>query len=104
MPGLKIASSPEFAEFIKTEKKRKVVLYGPLAPPYIVNPLTYIMNSPTIAHAYEHKRYFRDEFSELINMPDYVLKRLDELTEEMLSLQDQREPLLSRRKNSTTRL
>jgi hypothetical protein len=82
MPGLKIASSPEFAEFIKTEKKRKVVLYGPLAPPYIVNPLTYIMNSPTIAHAYEHKRYFRDEFSELINMPDYVLKRLDELTEE----------------------
>ena len=37
------------------------------------------MNSPTIAHAYEHKRYFRDEFSELINMPDYVVKRLDEL-------------------------
>lgn len=82
LPKVKIASSPEFAEYIRTQKKRKVILYGPLSPPYIVNPLTYIMNSPTIAHAYEHKRYFRDEFSELINMPDYVVKRLDELTDD----------------------
>lgn len=76
------ASSPEFAEYIKDHQKRKVLLYGPLSPPYIVNPLTYIMNSPTIAHAYEHKRYFRDEFSELINMPEYVVKRLDELNDD----------------------
>jgi ATP-grasp domain len=78
---IRIASSAEFADYIKDEKKRKVLLYGPLSPPYVVNPLTYIMNSPTIAHAYEHKRYFRDEFSELINMPEYVVKRLDELDE-----------------------
>lgn len=77
-----IASSAEFAEYIKDHKRRKVLLYSPLSPPYVVNPLTYIMNSPTIAHAYEHKRYFRDEFSELINMPDYVVKRLDELDED----------------------
>lgn len=82
IPGQKIASSVEFAEFIRSQNKRKVVLYGPLSPPYVVNPLTYIMNSPTIAHAYEHKRYFRDEFSELINMPEYVVKRLDELDDD----------------------
>jgi hypothetical protein len=82
VPDLKIASSPEFAEYIKDEKKRKVLLYSPLSPPYVVNPLTYIMNSPTIAHAYEHKRYFRDEFSELITMPEYVVKRLDELNDD----------------------
>lgn len=79
IPDVKIASSAEFTEYIRNQRKRKVVLYGPLSPPYVVNPLTYIMNSPTIAHAYEHKRYFRDEFSELINMPQYVVKRLDEL-------------------------
>lgn len=76
-----IPSSAEFADYIKDHKKRKVILYSPLSPPYVVNPLTYIMNSPTIAHAYEHKRYFRDEFSELITMPDYIVKRLDELDE-----------------------
>lgn len=82
MPQIKIASSAEFSDYIKDQRRRKMILYGPLSPPYIVNPLTYIMNSPTIAHAYEHKRYFRDEFSELINMPDYVVKRLDELSDE----------------------
>ncbi|MBM3210377.1 ATP-grasp domain-containing protein [Candidatus Saccharibacteria bacterium] len=81
--GIKIASSREFANFVKQHPRRKYVLYGPLSPPYIVNPLNYIMNSPTIAHAYEHKRYFRDEFSELINMPDHVVRRLDELDEAM---------------------
>ena len=79
---IKIASSKEFSEFVKNNPKRKYVLYGPLSPPYVANPLTYIMNSPTIAHAYEHKRYFRDEFSELINMPEYVVRRLEELNEE----------------------
>jgi hypothetical protein len=43
------------------------------------------MNSPTIAHAYEHKRYFRDEFAELINMPDHVVRRLDELNLDMFN-------------------
>lgn len=78
-PRAKIASSPEFAELVKAQPRRKYVLYSPLSPPYSVNPLIYIMNSPTIAHAYEHKRYFRDEFSELITMPPHVVRRLEEL-------------------------
>lgn len=78
---IKIASSREFADFARGQRGRKYVLYGPLSPPYVMNPLIYIMNSPTIAHAYEHKRYFRDEFSELINMPEHVVRRLDELDE-----------------------
>lgn len=79
----KIASSKEFTDFVKTQGRRKYVLYGPLSPPYAANPLIYIMNSPTIAHAYEHKRYFRDEFSELINMPEHVVRRLEELDGDM---------------------
>lgn len=79
----KLASSPEFAAFIKTQPKRKYILYQPLSPPYLVNPLIYIMNSPTIAHAYEHKRYFRDEFAELITMPEHVVRRLEELDADM---------------------
>jgi len=59
------------------------VLYSPLDPPYPINPLTYIMNSPTIAHTYEHKRYFRDEFSELVKMPEYTVHRVDELNKTM---------------------
>jgi hypothetical protein len=77
----KIASSQEFANFVKSQPRRKYLLYAPLSPPYVANPLVYIMNSPTIAHAYEHKRYFRDEFAELINMPEYVNKTLDELND-----------------------
>jgi hypothetical protein len=79
----KIASSKQFAEFVKGMAKRKFVLYAPLDPPYRINPLSYVMNSPTIAHAYEHKRYFRDEFSDLINMPEYVVLRFDDLTDPM---------------------
>ncbi len=79
----KMASSKEFIDLIKGMPKRKFILYSPLDPPYKVNPLTYIMNSPTIAHTYEHKRYFRDEFSDLINMPEYTILRLDELTASM---------------------
>ncbi|HYG83367.1 MAG TPA: ATP-grasp domain-containing protein [Verrucomicrobiae bacterium] len=75
----RLAASESFAEVVKSHPRRKFVLYGPLDPPYPVNPLMYIMNSPTIAHAYEHKRYFRDEFADLINLPDHVVKRLDEL-------------------------
>ena len=82
---VKIASSREFADFVKNQGRRKYVLYGPLSPPYVVNPLIYIMNSPTIAHAYEHKRYFRDEFAELINMPEHVVRRLDELDTDMFN-------------------
>jgi hypothetical protein len=82
---VKIASSREFADFVKSQGRRKYVLYGPLSPPYVVNPLIYIMNSPTIAHAYEHKRYFRDEFAELINMPAHVVRRLDELDADMFN-------------------
>ena len=79
----KLASSPEFAAFVKGQPKRKYILYQPLSPPYVVNPLIYIMNSPTIAHAYEHKRYFRDEFAELITMPEHVVRRLEELDDAM---------------------
>ncbi|HSW81708.1 MAG TPA: ATP-grasp domain-containing protein [Candidatus Saccharimonas sp.] len=79
----KLASSKQFADFVKGSPRRKFLLYGPLDPPYRINPLSYIMNSPTIAHAYEHKRYFRDEFSDLINMPEYVVLKLDDLTGHM---------------------
>ncbi|HEX6258700.1 MAG TPA: ATP-grasp domain-containing protein, partial [Candidatus Saccharimonadales bacterium] len=78
----KMASSLQFAEIVKTMPRRKFVLYSPLDPPYPVNPLIYVMNSPTIAHAYEHKRYFRDEFADVINLPDHVVRRLDELNSE----------------------
>lgn len=75
----KMLISRKFTEQVKTETKRKYVLYSPLDPPYRVNPLTYLMNSPTIAHAYENKRYFRDEFSDLIRMPEYTIKYINEL-------------------------
>lgn len=81
----KLASSKQFAEFVKGSPRRKFLLYGPLDPPYRINPLSYIMNSPTIAHAYEHKRYFRDEFSDLIKMPEYVVLKLDDLTGPMFT-------------------
>lgn len=79
--GVTLSSSPEFAEVAKSLPRRKFLLYSPLDPPYPINPLVYIMNSPTIAHAYEHKRYFRDEFADLINLPEYVVRRLDDLDE-----------------------
>src|SRR3569623_563784 len=37
------------------------------------------MNSPTIAQAYENKRYFRDEFSDLIRVPEYEIRYMNEL-------------------------
>lgn len=80
--NVSLSSSAEFAEVAKTMPRRKFLLYTPLDPPYPINPLVYIMNSPTIAHAYEHKRYFRDEFADLINLPEYVVKRLDDLDDD----------------------
>lgn len=74
-----LLKSKKFAEFVKSEGRRKYVLYSPTAPPYKINPLAYLMNSPTIAHAFENKRYFRDEFADLIRMPEYVIRHLGEL-------------------------
>jgi hypothetical protein len=71
--------SHQFALNFKSDPKRKFVLYSPLDPPYKINPLAYLMNSPTIAHAYENKRYFRDEFADLIKMPEYEIKYMNEL-------------------------
>ena len=75
----KIFRSKKFITYFKTDNKRKFVLYSPLDPPYKINPLAYLMNSPTIAHAYENKRYFRDEFSDLIRMPEYEIRYMSEL-------------------------
>jgi predicted ATP-grasp superfamily ATP-dependent carboligase len=75
----RLLRSKKFIELVKSDPKRKYVLYSPLDPPYKVNPLTYLMNSPTIAHAYENKRYFRDEFADLIRMPEYEIKYMNEL-------------------------
>lgn len=69
----KLLRSKKFIETFKHDSKRKFVMYLPLDPPYKINPLAYLMNSPTIAHAYENKRYFRDEFSDLIRMPEYEI-------------------------------
>ena len=80
--GAKLATTKEFEKMARNDKGRRYVLYSPLDPPYIVNPLSYIMNSPTIAHAYENKRYFRDEFTDLINLPEHEIVRLDEITNE----------------------
>lgn len=77
--GTSLVRSKKFIELARTEPKRKYVLYSPLDPPYKVNPLTYLMNSPTIAHAYENKRYFRDEFADLIRMPEYEIRYMNEL-------------------------
>lgn len=75
----RLIKAKRFIEITKNEPKRKFVLYSPLDPPYKVNPLTLLMNSPTIAHAYENKRYFRDEFADLIRVPEYEIKYMSEL-------------------------
>lgn len=77
--GRETYRSKKFIEMVKAEPKRKYLMYSPLDPPYKVNPLTYLMNSPTISHAYENKRYFRDEFSGLIKIPDYEIRYMNEL-------------------------
>lgn len=77
--GGDLLRSKKFVDMVKADPKRKYLLYSPLDPPYRVNPLTYLMNSPTIAHAYENKRYFRDEFADLIRIPEYEIKYMNEL-------------------------
>lgn len=72
-------SSKKFVDHFKTDPRRKYLLYSPLDPPYRVNPLAFLMNSPTIAHAYENKRYFRDEFADLIRIPDYEIQYMNQL-------------------------
>lgn len=72
-------SSKKFTEMFKADSRRKYVLYSPLDPPYKINPLAFLMNSPTIAHAYENKRYFRDEFADLIKVPDYEIRYMNQL-------------------------
>lgn len=75
----KLMQSRRFIDYFKTDSRRKFVMYSPIDPPYKINPLAYLMNSPTIAHAYENKRYFRDEFADLIRMPEYEIRYMNEL-------------------------
>jgi hypothetical protein len=75
----RLVQSKKFVADFRQDRKRKFVMYSPLDPPYKINPLAYLMNSPTIAHAYENKRYFRDEFSDLIRMPEYEICYMNEL-------------------------
>jgi len=75
----KLVASKKFTDMFKADPRRKFIMYSPLDPPYRINPLAYLMNSPTIAHAYENKRYFRDEFAGLIRMPEYEIKYMNEL-------------------------
>jgi hypothetical protein len=75
----RLLRSKRVIEIISARPDMKVDLYAPVDPPYKINPLRLLMNSPAIAHAYENKRYFRDEFSDLIRMPDYVIRYLNEL-------------------------
>lgn len=75
----RILRSKKFIEYFRGDRKRKFVMYSPIDPPYKMNPLAYLMNSPTIAHAYENKRYFRDEFSDRIRMPEYEVCYMSEL-------------------------
>lgn len=75
----KLMKSKKFVDTFRNDRKRKFVMYSPLDPPYKINPLAFLMNSPTIAHAYENKRYFRDEFSDRIRMPEYEICYMNEL-------------------------
>lgn len=75
----KYATTKKFVEQYKNDMRRKYVMYTPIDPPYKINPLAFLMNSPTVAHAYENKRYFRDEFADLIKIPDYEIKYMTDL-------------------------
>jgi len=75
----KYVASRKFVEMFTNDQRRKFLMYSPIDPPYKINPLAFLMNSPTIAHAYENKRYFRDEFSDLIRVPDYEIKYMSQL-------------------------
>ncbi len=75
----KYAITKKFVDQYKEDSRRKYVMYAPIDPPYKINPLAFLMNSPTVAHAYENKRYFRDEFADLIKIPEYEIKYMTEL-------------------------
>jgi hypothetical protein len=77
--AVKLMRAKKFIKTFKSDSKRKFVMYSPVDPPYKINPLAYLMNSPTIAHAYENKRYFRDEFDDLIRMPEYEICYMSDL-------------------------
>lgn len=74
-----ILKSPRMVKYTKAHPKAKYLVYSPVDAPYKINPLQIIMNSPTLTHAYENKRYFREEFAELIRMPEYEVWRIDQL-------------------------
>ncbi len=71
--------SPKMVRYAKEHPGAKYLVYSPIGAPYKINPLQLIMNSPTLTHAYENKRYFREEFSEMIRMPEYEVWRIDQL-------------------------
>jgi len=71
--------SGSFLEIANELVDYEFVIHAPVSPPYKINPLRFIMNSPALSHAYENKRYFREEFSDIINIPKYQTKILDEL-------------------------
>lgn len=74
-----IIRSARLAEYAKQHPKSHYLTYSPIDPPYKINPLSLLMNSPTLTHAYENKRYFRDEFSDSIRMPEYTVMHLNQL-------------------------
>lgn len=75
----KYATTQKFVSQYKEDSSRKYIMYAPIDPPYKINPLAFLMNSPTVAHAYENKRYFRDEFADLIKVPDYEIRYMTQL-------------------------
>lgn len=75
----KVSITKKFTDLYKEDSRRKYIMYAPIDPPYKINPLAFLMNSPTLARAYENKRYFRDEFADLIKVPDYEIKYMTQL-------------------------
>lgn len=71
--------SSRLSEFAKKSPKTLFATYSPIDAPYKINPLSLVMNSPTLTHAYENKRYFREEFADSIRMPRYTIKPITQL-------------------------
>lgn len=74
-----IVRSKKLNEYAKQNPKSVFLVYSPIDPPYKINPLSLLMNSPTLTHAYENKRYFREEFADSIRMPEYEIRYLAKL-------------------------
>jgi hypothetical protein len=75
-----ITEQKNFLAYAKKNSRTKYLMYQPKDPPYLVNPLNLLMNSPALARAYENKRYFRDEFEDLIRIPKFVIRHITDLT------------------------